>query len=61
MAHTPGPWTVELADGALVNAISPETGLLETVATVWDDVDGESWEANTRLIAAAPKLLEALG
>ncbi len=48
--HTPGPWTVDgsdiYADGLIVAQASFRL---------------EQWEANAKLIAAAPALLEALG
>ena len=48
MGYTPGPWTVEdqkvIGDGVKVCTIQDRT----------------EWEANARLIAAAPALLEAL-
>jgi len=50
--HTPGPW--DLAQGE--NEITVYTDA--TIATVPDSL--ESWEANARLIAAAPDLLAAL-
>jgi hypothetical protein len=49
MEHTPGPWTV---DGSDVHA----SGFI--VAQVSWRL--EEWEANARLIAAAPELLKAL-
>ena len=66
--HTPGPWTIE-ADGA---GWYIESNLISTfVASVenakWNDYEEgdvvpteEEQEANARLIAAAPDLLEAL-
>ena len=60
MKHTPGPWSVEKGD--------PECGNYGWYVCHPDTVDEESAicnlsveaEANARLIAAAPELLEAL-
>lgn len=62
--HTPGPW--EMSDGGYIlpnhKAIdAPSHGALALV--VWkmeDDERSPKCEANARLIAAAPDLLEAL-
>ncbi len=52
-AHTPAPWNVERPYGEPgVYVGGPDTSL---VAKVWHDN-----EANARLIAAAPNLLESL-
>lgn len=56
MKHTPGPWRVKrwpAAGGAVPEAFSIEPG----VARVYY---GDLTEANARLIAAAPELLEML-
>lgn len=54
--HTPGPWKQHLVDETLIVA-SDRT----TVASTSIDYDkAETAEANARLIAAAPELLEAL-
>ena len=49
---TPGPWFVD-EHGDIVDSNS------ESIADVWIAVDGNE-EANARLIAAAPDMLEAL-
>jgi hypothetical protein len=51
--HTPGPWTVTFGidDAEIHNGV--------TIARVNDDAI--AWKANTRLMAAAPELLAALG
>lgn len=65
MSHTPGPW---IADGKIVHA---ENGSALYIAECQNVGVGERWsgsdyasephaEANARLIAAAPDLLEAL-
>ena len=56
--HTPGPWTNDPADGALVDA--RVNGRLVAIAEVFHCDTDESREANARLIAAAPDLLAAL-
>lgn len=67
---TPGPWHIKPVEGATVegdlNVIQTnpahEKGYHIAYATSWND-DAESAveaDANTRLIAAAPELLEAL-
>ena len=48
--HTPGPWN------GLSGLIASEKG--DHIATVWLTQD-DNLEANARLIAAAPELLEA--
>lgn len=64
--HTPGPWTTDKADhDAPYQDIKIKAGKHHTVCTVWiDDAPVHDFnslqEANARLIAAAPDLLEAL-
>jgi hypothetical protein len=54
--HTPGPWaSVHDADGDYL-IMSPESGRFIAVTYT----DAEQDEANARLIAAAPEMLEAL-
>ena len=55
--HTPGPWTILPNTPHFVRAMHPAEGM-QPVATVYH-FDGEL-DANARLIAAAPTLLEAL-
>jgi hypothetical protein len=64
--HTPGPWVViprGESSGKSVATIEPKPESMETT-NYWTvaDVNGlrAEWEANLRLIAAAPELLEAL-
>lgn len=60
--HTPGPW-VAWRDGAVGPTSKEEDqsfGMLLPVAYVEDSDWPESADANARLIAAAPELLEAL-
>ncbi len=57
--HTPGPWRVGLADDTVVTTQDGD----EIVLVQGDYGDPTAWpvmEANARLIAAAPELLEAL-
>lgn len=65
MRHTPGPWSVgqQIGAGSLRIIAPKDTHGQFTVAETWDipTPDGmEAEEANARLIAAAPELLEAL-
>jgi hypothetical protein len=57
--HTDGPWTVErrLDEGYRV-CVAGNMG--EPIADVDEWYDAEQTEANARLLAAAPELLEAL-
>jgi hypothetical protein len=52
--HTPGPWSER--NGRIFQNDRPEL----TIANVGRAFDGDYSPANTRLIAAAPELLEAL-
>lgn len=54
MSHTPGPWNV--IDGAvfIANAV-----IVQHAAEFGEHVPTEERDANARLIAAAPELLEA--
>lgn len=59
--HTPGPWKLEIIHLSTgrnrhVRASSPSRG----VAEVWGPDEDKESDANARLIAAAPELLEAL-
>lgn len=59
--HTPGPWARIIADGYIVRhpQIYSDTGPVAN-ATWLGDSRLEELNANARLIAAAPELLEAL-
>ena len=63
--HTPGPWTVT-ADGAgWYIECAPERGhsvayIMAEIGEEDPDTSDDEKEANARLIAAAPDLLEAL-
>ena len=57
--HTPGPWSAEIPSASNGYVwIDPVDGCCGEIATVWNTHDNS--EANARLIAAAPDLLEAL-
>jgi hypothetical protein len=70
VSHTPGPWELghELGEGfSIVREIAPHSGQLLVVATsgtqkkfMGHQIDRETAQANARLIAAAPELLDAL-
>lgn len=55
--HTPGPWTI--AAGRYLLAITPAQTKQIAIFDSDDDWEDEQ-QANARLIAAAPELLEAL-
>ena len=55
MEHTLGPWEIEHNGRAVTQGCSANGDVLLTMAA-----DSPSREANARLIAAAPDLLEAL-
>jgi len=58
MKHTPGPWIVSLWENEIfVRALDDENECAD-ICTMTDDE--EDMQANARLIAAAPELLEAL-
>jgi hypothetical protein len=61
--HTPGPWRVgrEEKYHSFVSCRSSEDDLSDRNAGCWvAEAKGPDHEANARLIAAAPELLEAL-
>lgn len=59
--HTPGPWFVPYrAHGTLFVEAHLRQGWLQEVAACGPTEIGSQQEANARLIAAAPELLEAL-
>lgn len=57
--HTPGPWMVS-ADSTTISARHPLRGHTFEIVTVHYAFQHDQHKANTRLIAAAPELLEAL-
>ena len=66
--HTPGPWTVDHERigpwgepvALLCDSHAPESGTIVEWPRFGEVVDDEENEANARLIAASPDLLEAL-
>jgi len=60
-SHTPGPWTAERATPNTINIDASGVSIGEVYdGTEETDSAGNIAEANARLIAAAPELLEAL-
>ena len=62
--HTPEPWTIRRELTADAHSIEIDAPSWAAIATVVVRINGDSslsGEANARLIAAAPKLLAALG
>ena len=57
--YTPGPWTVN-KDGTQVRTVERHDGHWVWVASMVGGATRAEREANARLIAAAPELLEAL-
>jgi len=57
--HTPGPWITSLADDTTIIGASGET-VAKVSGDYNDDVMWPTMEANARLIAAAPEMLELL-
>ena len=57
-AHTSYPWTVDGTTAAKNLDVIGEGGRVAMLDC--DDIDADTLEANARLIAAAPDLLEAL-
>ena len=59
MDHTPGPWKVALGNPmTVIRDVEYGGGYIGSTSAWW--YDPEAAEANARLIAAAPELLEAL-
>lgn len=61
--HTPGPWVVGPTDDTVVTHLGADGTRYEIAQIDGDYNQPETWpemEANARLIAAAPDLLEAL-
>ena len=57
--YTPGPWRLEVEADAL-HVYSPREEILHFSDAGWDEFTRATYEANARLIAAAPDLLAAL-
>lgn len=63
MTHTPGPWWLEWLEGSRAFAIRSNEnaiGYTKQQTTKAEQFRRDEHEANARLIAAAPELLEAL-
>ena len=64
MQHTPGPWKIKEFKGGALRIISDDTHICTVHHTVPRDSLNEEElrrrEANARLIAAAPKMIESL-
>jgi len=57
--HTPGPWSYR--EGGLCWYVEPSSNSKQCLAEVYSKLNSRNEnEANARLIAAAPELLEAL-
>jgi hypothetical protein len=62
-AHTPGPWVVGPVDDTVVTHLGRDGVRYEIAAIDGDYNSPDEWptmEANARLIAAAPDMLDAL-
>jgi len=55
--HTPGPWTIKQATSSAM--VSVYAGGFNVACTGSANVEEDNADANARLIAAAPELLEA--
>lgn len=55
--HTPGPWTIDL--GNVIKASDSRESIAMIRWFIADSFDETEGQANARLIAAAPELLEA--
>lgn len=62
MKHTPAPWNTERNDHHAGNIVTVFHCQNNDCVEIWSEnwPDAEAQEANARLIAAAPELLEAL-
>jgi hypothetical protein len=61
--HTPGPWVVGPVDDTIVTHLGADGFRYEVAAVDGDYNQPDEWpvmEANARLIAAAPEMLQAL-
>ncbi len=60
MAHTPGPWWVQVVENIGVGIFGTRGTLGEPVAQVYSPFE-DVLQANATLIAAAPEMLKACG
>ena len=58
--HTPGPWFTSQPHGTIYIEARLRGSILQEVAACGPTEEPEQQEANARLIAAAPEMLEAL-
>jgi hypothetical protein len=58
--HTPAPWGIEIAADGLNKWVGCSRYSVATIAELPNQVNIGEADANARLIAAAPELLEAL-
>jgi len=59
--HTPGPWTLRQESDRFIHIVEPNSDAGIAAVLTEHDEDGLAIDqANARLIAAAPELLEAL-
>lgn len=58
-AHTPGPWTVAHYPNSRQTRVTAPGGV-EFLETASPGISTDTWNANLRLVAAAPELLVAL-
>lgn len=58
--HTPGDWIYDKDVHAVISENCPHEGNIICVLPSKDYVSYEFWNANAKLIAAAPEMLEAL-
>lgn len=60
MKHTPGPWIINNEIRTAINAGDKHIAMVNYAKTREYDLTGEEHEANARLIAEAPEMLEAI-
>ena len=60
LKHTSGPWSIRQVESAFMIVHESECAVICTTND-WDEKFKDEEQANARLIAAAPELLEALG
>lgn len=58
--HTPGPWSVDPIDDLDAHILGKPNGFCADIIADVKSFDLDEGQANARLIAAAPDLLEAL-
>jgi hypothetical protein len=55
--HTPGPWVIDKSNPVKIQGIGHQPQIRYPVCSV--SALGKHWQANARLMAAAPELLDA--